>query len=176
MEDELDILKYIPDRHRRVIERFLLENWSRLAFECYGNYLEKGRGMMTVFMAGDTLDLMYVSWSWLQDNWDRLLGDADRSIQNSIRQLLPDYNPDDECVLLFEFDDGEPSAVIRVTRSVFSWVSQRPGAVVPGLHRLEGLTPKEAYEALSVGKKRSAQINQDPIHDAPQRPRRGNRD
>ena len=151
MEDELDILKYIPDRHGPVIERFLIENWSRLAFECYGNYLEKGRGMMTVFMSGDTLDLMYVSWSWLQENWDRLRGDADPSIQRSIRRSLPTSNPDDECVVLFEFDDGEPSAVIRVTRSVFAWVSQQPGAAVPRLHRLEGLTPKEAYEALSVG-------------------------
>ena len=151
MEDELDILKYIPDRHRRVIEQFFIENWSRLAFECYGNYLEKGRGMMTVFMSGDTLDFMYVSWTWLQENWDRLLGDADPFIQNSIRRLLPTYNPDDECVLLFEFDDGEPSAVIRVTRSVFSWVSQQFGTVVPRLHRLEGLTPKEAYGTRSVG-------------------------
>ena len=88
MEDELDILKYIPDRHRRIIEQFFIENWSRLAFECYGNYLEKGRGMMTAFISGDTLDLMYVSWSWLQENWDRLLGDADPSIQNSIRRSL----------------------------------------------------------------------------------------
>lgn len=105
---------------------------------------------MTVFMADDTLNFTYLSWTWLQDNWDRLLGDADLSIQSSIRRSLPTYNSDDECVLLFEFDDGSPSAVIRVTKSVFSWISQQPGTVVPRLHRLERLTPKEAYEALST--------------------------
>ena len=67
---------------------------------------------------------MYLSWLWLQTNWDKLLGDADSSIQNSIKRLVPCYNPEEECVFLFEFpeDDQVQSAVMRVTGSVLSIV------------------------------------------------------
>ncbi|NEZ54205.1 hypothetical protein [Adonisia turfae] len=148
MEDALDVLTYIPDHHKLVIEKFLIDKWIQLAAECYSNYLQVGRGMMTVFVGDDTLTLGYVPWSRLQANWDDWLSDADASIRGSIAYLVPAYAPEDEIVLLFEFEDNSPSTVIRVTKSVFAKVSHRPGSAALRLQRYEGMTPKVAYETL----------------------------
>ena len=149
MEDALDVLTYIPEHHKPVIERFLIDKWIQLAAECYSNYLQSGRGLMTVFVGDDTLDLGYVPWLRLQTNWDDWLGDADASIRDSIASLVPAYDPDDEIVLLFEFEDNSPSTVIRATKSVFAKVSHRPGSAALRLQRYEGMTPKLTKEKLA---------------------------
>ena len=149
MEAEFDVLKYVPDCHRPIVEQFLIHNWAYLAADCYRNYLKQGRGLMTLLLVNDSIDLMYLPWIWLQLHWDDAFGDADRSMQDTIRRLVPTYNPEDECVVLFESDDDEPSSVIRITQAIFSRLIQQPGTVVPRIRRREGLTPKEAYEALA---------------------------
>ena len=152
MEDEIDLLKYLPERYRNAVERIFIANWAELAAECYANYLEEGRGLMGLFIASGDLNPMYLSWPWLQTNWDELLGDADPSIQNSIKRLAPCYNPYNECVFLFEFpeDDQVQSAVMQVTGSVLLIVGQNPGVAVPRLRRFEFVTPKNAYRNLAV--------------------------
>ena len=148
MESEFDVLKYVPECHRPIVEQFLIHNWVYLAADCYRNYLKQGRGLMTLILVGDTIDLMYLSWLWLQLHWDDAFGDADRSMQDTIKRLVPTYNPEDECVLLFESDDDEQSSVIRITQAIFSQLIAQPGTVVPRIRRQEGVTPKEAYEIL----------------------------
>ena len=113
---------------------------------------------MVLFIACGGLNFTYLSWTWLQANWDELLGDADLSIQRAIKRLIHCYSPDDECVFLFEFpeDDEAQSAVMRVTRSVLSIVSQEPGVAVPRTHRFEFVTPKEIYQTLSIPTKASS--------------------
>ena len=154
MDDSLDVLALIPEHHKPVIEKFLIDKWIQLAAECYSNYLQLGRGMMTVFVSDDTLDLGYVPWSRLQANWQNWLGDADASIRDSIAYLVPAYDPAGEIVLLFEFEDNSPSSVIRATKSVFAKVSHRPGSAALRLQRYEGMTPKVAYETLVSAKAR----------------------
>lgn len=148
MESDIDVLKYVPECHRHLVEQFITQNWVHLAADCYRHYLKEGRGMMTLFLVGNTIDLMYVSWLWLQLHWEDAFGDADRSMQDTIKRLVPAYNPEEECVLLFESDDDESSAVIRISRTVFSQLTSQPGTVVPRILRREGVTPKEAYEQL----------------------------
>lgn len=148
MESDIDVLKYVPECHRLIVEQFITHNWVHLAADCYRNYLKQGRGMMTLFLADDHIDLMYVSWVWMQLHWDDAFGDADRSMQDTIKRLVPTYNPEDECVVLFESDDDEQSSVMRITQAIFSQLIQQPGTVVPRIRRREGLTPKEAYERL----------------------------
>lgn len=149
MEMEIDVLKYVPDCHRPIVEKFLIQNWVFLAADCYRNYLKQGRGLMTLFLSDGTIDLMYLSWVWLQLHWDDALGDADLSMQNTIQRLVPAYNPEEECVLLFESNDDESSSVIRISQAVFSQLIQQPGTAIPRIHRREGITPKDAYQTLN---------------------------
>lgn len=154
MDAELDVLKYVPECHRPIVEQFLLQNWSRLAAACYQNYLKQGRGMMALFLRNNTIDSMYLPWIWLQLHWNDAFGDADRSMQDTIQRLVPSYEPEEECVLLFESDDEELSSVIRITQAIFSRLIEQPGTIVPRVRRKEGLSPKAAYQAL-------AQANED---------------
>ena len=149
MDAEIDVLKYVPEHYRSVVERFIIDHWEQLASDCYRHYRKQGRGMMTVFLGDNSIDVMYISWMWLQLHWDDAFINADCSIQATIKRLVPAYNPDDECVFLFEFDDDEPSAVIQITQAIFSRLIEQPGTVVPRICRREGLTPKEAYEKLA---------------------------
>ena len=67
-------------------------------------------------------------------------------MKETIKQLLPVYNPEDECVVLFESD--EEASVIRITKAIFLRLIEQTGTTVPQIRRQEGLTPKEAYEQL----------------------------
>ena len=105
---------------------------------------------MGLFMEGSSLSPTYLSWTWLQTNWDELSGDIAPSVQTSIQRLVPRYNPETECVFLFEFPGDEDSAVMRVTAAAAVTFSQRSGVAVPRIRRAELLTPKAAYQALSA--------------------------
>ena len=148
MDADIDDLKHVPEGHRLIVEQFIIHNWGQLAADCYRNYLEQGRGMMSLFLSGDHIDLMYVSWDWLQLNWDNAFDKADRSMKETIKQLLPVYNPEDECVVLFESDEEELASVIRVTKATFLRLIEQMETTVPRIRRQEGLTPKDAYEQL----------------------------
>ena len=150
MEDEIDLLRYVPERYREAIDQFLIENWIALVATCYTHYLQEGRGLMGLFIEGDSLSPTYLSWSWLQMNWDELSGDIAPSVQKSIQRLVPLYNPETECVFLFEFPGEEDSVVMRVTEAAAVTFSQRSGVAVPRIRRAELLTPKAAYQALSA--------------------------
>ncbi len=150
MED-LDLLKSVPASYRLSVEQYMLRHWSELAAECYGNYRQKGLGLMVLLMAEGCVERTYLDWDCLQANWDALLGDADEPIQSAIKRLVPTYCPEDECVFCLEFAAAEvPSVVWRVTRSVLSIVSQVPGVAVPRLRRFELMTPKDAYEMTAI--------------------------
>jgi hypothetical protein len=143
----LDLLNLLPDRYKTAIERFLLNHWVDLAALCYAHYVNEGRGVMLLAVTGTQFESHYLPWAQLQVHWHDLLADADRSIQTSLQQLVPIYNPDEECVFLFEFPDDElMSVVMRVTQAALSVVQQRPGVAVPTTRRWEFVTPKAAYQ------------------------------
>jgi hypothetical protein len=153
--ESLDLLDLLPHPYRSITERFLLNHWVELATLCYAHYLSEGRGVMLLAVTGTQFESHYLSWMQLQAHWHDLLADADRSIQTSLQQLVPTYNPDKECVFLFEFPNDElMSVVMRVTRAALSTVQQRPGVAVPKTHRWEFVTPKAAYQ-LSHSRRRS---------------------
>ena len=148
VEDEIDLLRYVPEHYRELIDQILIAHWTELVADCYTHYLQQGRGLMGLFMEGSSLSPTYLSWSWLQMNWDELSGDIAPSVQKSIQRLVPRYNPETECVFLFEFPGEEDSAVMRVTEAAAVTFSQRSGVAVPRIRRAELLTPKAAYQAL----------------------------
>jgi hypothetical protein len=144
--ESLDLLELLPDRYKAATERFLLNHWVELAALCYVHYLSEGRGVMLLAVTGTQFESHYLPWVQLQAHWHDLLADADRSIQTSLQQLVPVYNPDEECVFLFEFPDDEVmSVVMRVTQAALLVVQQHPGVAVPKIRRWEFVTPKAAY-------------------------------
>ena len=150
MEDEIDLLRYVPERYRELIDQILIAHWTELVANCYSHYLQQGRGLMGLFMEGSSLSPTYLSWTWLQTNWGELTGDIAPSVQQSIKRLIPLYNPETECVFLFEFPGEEDSTVMRVTEAAAVTFSQRSGVAVPRIRRAGLLTPKAAYQALSA--------------------------
>lgn len=144
--ESLDLLDLLPNQYRSTTERFLLNHWVDLAALCYAHYVNEGRGVMLLAVTGTQFESHYLPWVQLQAHWHDLLADADCSIQTSLQRLVPVYNPDEECVFLFEFPDDElMSVVMRVTRAALSVVQQRPGVAVPTTRRWEFVTPKAAY-------------------------------
>lgn len=145
--ESLDLLDLLPNQYRSDTERFLLHHWVELAALCYAHYLSEGRGVMLLGVTGTEFESHYLPWTQLRVHWHDLLADADRSIQTSLQQLIPAYNPDEDCVFLFEFPDDElMSVVMRVTWAALSTVYQRPGVAIPTTRRWELVTPKAAYQ------------------------------
>lgn len=128
--DDLDLSKHLPDGYRKATKEFLLTHWTELAASCYAGYLEEGRGLTYLCITGGKCQSVYLTWTWLQANWDELLKHADPSIQDKVTRWMPNYPPDEECVLLFDFPEANASAVLRVKALVVSDIRQKAGVAL----------------------------------------------
>ena len=148
-ESMSDLELQIPVQYKATANQLLLESWPVIAATCYEQASKGAKGLLLIDLANHRFD--YCSWRFLVEAGNLAFFSA--NILNKFRNDVFKYNPETECLFLFEFPEPEfDSIYIRVNTARLTTFAQYAGNPIPEVRSYSLLTPKEAFEQTKLVK------------------------
>lgn len=144
LSESVDLLGLLPQPYKSTLEAELMLRWNEIAAFSYASYVQQGRGLLLINL-GETLEIEYLGWKHLRNNWTVLMQDESPGIANLIRKYVPTYIPEQEMAALISYGNQDDALFMKITSAAVSRFYQPVSEPIPVVQRAELLSPRDAY-------------------------------
>jgi hypothetical protein len=138
----------IPNCYRQRVTQYLGQQWETIGSCCYSRYLTQGRGLALFAVYPIGIELSYLPWTMLEQQWDKLFKTTDQSMQQLVRKYVTGYDPDAQLAALFEFIGSDLLSTAMLIKGVEIGLKNHELGCTTMIARL---SPKEAWELQRQG-------------------------